>query len=278
MTGPTPRPLPTGWHETIAEYVLELRAAGRTAQTVRLRRAHLAILARWATPRGPFDLTNADLVEWTAGQRWTPATRRSVRSTLRGFYSWAVDVGHTTYDPAARLPATRTPAPAPHPTPAGVYAAALAAADDDERLMIRLAGEMGLRRGEVARVHTGDVIPGAAGFALRVHGKGGKVRGLPMPDDLAQEVLTRPAGYLFPGSEEGHISAMWVGTRVGRLLPQGWTMHSLRHMFATRAYGVRHDLLVVQRLLGHSSVATTQVYVAVPDDDLRLTVMTARAC
>lgn len=142
--------------------------------------------------------------------------------------------------------------------------------------MLRLAAEMGLRRGEVARAATEDVLTGPHGAALRIRGKGGRVRLVPMPDDLAAAVLARPAGYVFPGRDgREHLSPDWVGVSVGRLLPPGWTMHSLRHYFASRAYSVAHDILVVQRLLGHSSVATTQVYCHVPDDDLRSTVLAA---
>jgi site-specific recombinase XerD len=57
------------------------------------------------------------------------------------------------------------------------------------------------------------------------------------------------------------------------LLGPGWTAHSLRHRFATRAYAGERDLLTVQQLLGHSSVATTQRYTQIPDDALRRAVM-----
>lgn len=48
--------------------------------------------------------------------------------------------------------------------------------------------------------------------------------------------------------------------------------HSLRHRYATRMYETTHDLLLVSKLLGHSSVETTQIYVAMPDDRLRVAV------
>jgi len=58
----------------------------------------------------------------------------------------------------------------------------------------------------------------------------------------------------------------WLGKLIARYLPDGWTPHKLRHRFATVAYGDAHDLRAVQQLLGHASVATTQVYVAVRGD------------
>lgn len=58
----------------------------------------------------------------------------------------------------------------------------------------------------------------------------------------------------------------WINDRVGELaaeaLPAPWTLHTLRHRFASRAYDATGDLVTVSRLLGHASVATTQRYVA----------------
>lgn len=50
----------------------------------------------------------------------------------------------------------------------------------------------------------------------------------------------------------------------------GLSPHSLRHRYATRMYETTHDLLLVSKLLGHSSVETTQIYVAMPDSRLRV--------
>lgn len=56
-------------------------------------------------------------------------------------------------------------------------------------------------------------------------------------------------------------------------MPEGWTLHTLRHRFATRAYSIDRDLLAVQTLLGHASPVTTRRYVAVGEDRLRATVL-----
>jgi integrase/recombinase XerC len=55
---------------------------------------------------------------------------------------------------------------------------------------------------------------------------------------------------------------------VARVLPEGFTTHSLRHRFATAAYGVERDLRAVQELLGHAKPETTARYAAVPDGAL----------
>jgi integrase/recombinase XerC len=58
-----------------------------------------------------------------------------------------------------------------------------------------------------------------------------------------------------------------VTVAISRMMPPGYTMHSLRHLFATRA--CRGSRTAVQMLLGHASVATTERYTAVDDDEIR---------
>ena len=69
-------------------------------------------------------------------------------------------------------------------------------------------------------------------------------------------------GWMLPGQINGHLSARRVGELAAEALPAPWTLHTLRHRFATRAYDATGDLVTVSRLLGHASVATTQRYVA----------------
>ena len=58
-------------------------------------------------------------------------------------------------------------------------------------------------------------------------------------------------------------------------MPGIWTMHSLRHRTATRAYRATHDIVAVQQLLGHDSIATTQMYTLVEEDKVRLAILAA---
>lgn len=165
-----------------------------------------------------------------------------------------------------------------------MWAQVLAHAGPRERLMARLGAEAGLRRGEVSRVHTRDLLDGIDGYSLIVHGKGNKQRIVPITDDLAIEIARGPGGhtvgrgkvgYLFPGQIDGHLSADRVGVLIGELMPPGWTMHKLRHRFATRAYTGTKDIRAVQEALGHASVATTQRYTAVTNDEVRRAVIAA---
>lgn len=145
----------------------------------------------------------------------------------------------------------------------------MCAANDVERLMLRLGAEAGLRLSEIAAVHSRDVLEGDAGPSLIVRGKGDKQRIVPISEDLAKRITAAP-GWLFPGRWRGHVEKSYVSRHLTRLLPDGWGPHSLRHRYATRMYETTHDLLLVSKLLGHGSVETTQIYVAMPDSRLRV--------
>lgn len=228
---------------------------------------------------GPWEVTTADLMDWTGGRSWARETRRGVRASLRSFYAWALSAGKVPESPAAGLPRVKPAVPAPRPASDAALDAALRAAGPRERLMLRLAAEAGLRRAEVAQVHERDLFEDLAGWSLVVHGKGSRERVVPLSRGLALAVRTQlhdvGGGWVFPGDDGGHLSPRWVGKIITRLLPGDVTMHALRHRFATRAYAVDRDLVTVQTLLGHASPVTTRVYVQVPDDALRRTVLAA---
>jgi integrase/recombinase XerC len=97
---------------------------------------------------------------------------------------------------------------------------------------------------------------------------------VPVGDDLAAAIAGAD-GWLFPGDENGHLSPRWVGKLMAGALPDHWTAHTLRHRFATRAYRGSRNLRAVQVLLGHSSVATTERYTAVDNDEIRAAMLSA---
>ncbi|WP_235204375.1 tyrosine-type recombinase/integrase [Nocardia otitidiscaviarum] len=235
------------------------------------RVSHMRYVAR-ELGGSPWEVTGDRLTQWAGRQDWAIETRRSYRGSMLAFWRWAVAAGRTDSNPAAALPRVKPAPPRPRPAPEIVYAEALRRAQPRERLMLRLAAEVGLRRHEVAKVHTRDVVEDLEGWSLVVKGKGGRVRTLPLPVDLARELRAHRRGYVFPGEDEGHLSARWVGKLITGLLPGVWTMHTLRHRFGTRAYLVDRDVFAVQELLGHASPATTRAYVEMPRDTLRRTV------
>lgn len=254
-----------------------MRASGRPQTTIELRVYHVRrVLRDLATD--PWSLDVEQLINYLARQDWAPETRRSYRASLRAFYTWAQAAGLRADSPAHLLPSIRVPRGQPRPTPPEAYRAALAAADARGRLMIRLAGQCGLRRGEVARTRREDVVADLLGYSLNVLGKGGHIRDVPLPDLLARDLLACPPGWIFPSPTGGHLTSAHVGKIVSRLLPEGWTMHTLRHRCATIAYleGGR-DLRAVQELLGHAKPETTARYTQIPEDAVRAAVRAASA-
>ena len=120
------------------------------------------------------------------------------------------------------------------------------------------------------------------GTALRVTGKGGKTRLVPLIDTVRASVETylelcpfplTPSQKLFRGVKGGVLSPRLIQLRVAQLrgalgLPPSATPHALRHSFATHLLGRGGDLRAIQELLGHASLSTTQIYTAVDTERL----------
>lgn len=259
---------PVPWRKSIEGWTDTLRAAGLSAQTIKSRRYKMVHLSILLMPSGPKDVTTEQIVQAFARQQWKPETRKAYRNTISSFFRWLYKSGRRSDDPSLDVPRVKKPHAHPRPCPDRYIAAAMEKATSSEKLMIRLGAECGLRRGEIARVHSDDVVADSAGRSLIVRGKGDKQRIVPLPDDLAG-IIMDARGYLFPGRFGGHVEESYIGDHISRLLPDGYAAHTLRHRFATTAYAATHDLFVVAELLGHESVETTEHYVAMPDGRLR---------
>lgn len=259
---------PVPWRKSINGWTDTLRAAGLSAQTIKSRRYKMVHLAALFMPSGPEDVTTEQIVQVFARQQWKPETRKAYRNTISSFFRWLHKSCRRSDDPSLDVPRVKKPHAHPRPCPDKYITAAMEKATAAEKLMIRFGAECGLRRGEIARVHSDDVVADSAGHSLIVRGKGDKQRIVPLPDDLAAIVMDAN-GYLFPGRFGGHVEESYIGDHISHLLPDGYAAHTLRHRFATTAYAATHDLFVVAELLGHESVETTEHYVAMPDGRLR---------
>lgn len=252
----------TGW--LLAGWDTYMVASGNPKSTRDLRAYHLTRVAR-AIPDPPHQVSTDQLVAFLAHPSWAPETRRSYRASLRAFFRWYVAAGHRPDDPAAALPAVKVPRGVPRPTPEAIITEATGGrAPARVVLMIRLAAELGLRRGEIAQLERDHLEPALWGHVLTVRGKGGHVRTLPVPLELAAVILERPAGPLFPNPTTGrHLTPHHVGKLVSGALLEGWTCHTLRHRCASVAYDATRDLRAVQEMLGHAKPETTARYTAV---------------
>lgn len=270
-------PVPAVWQVEIDNWLLSLRAAGRSEQTIETRETWIRHVAR-GLECDPFEVSYDQLLLFFGRAEWARETRRSVYATVRGFYRWAVATGRTDTNPAADLPAIKPAAPLPRPVPDDVLREAVQASDERTTLILMLAIHGGLRRCEIARIHARDVFRDLYGYSIVVHGKGDKQRIVPLDKALALRVLDRAqGGYLFPSERGDHITPRHCGRLASAALPGDWTLHSLRHAFASRAYAATSDLLAIQTLLGHTSPSVTQRYIALPDARLRSVVESVTA-
>ena len=161
-----------------------------------------------------------------------------------------------------------------------------ARADQRQRMFItifRLMVATGMRVSEVCKVNLDDIAPD--GSMVHIHGKGSRERIAYITDpnlrfELGQLVLFRRsvenAVALFINRQRVRMRPQSVRSRLKRLataagLPRRVTPHMLRHTAATLLLETGVDIRFVQRLLGHSSIATTEIYTHVSDEALRTT-------
>lgn len=263
----TAKPVPPEWATLIDRYLANLAAAGHPATTIDTRRQHLHFMAR-RIELHPREVDSEALVNWCALQTWKPESRRGRTISFRLFWRWAAE-NDLLDDVAIKLPKVRSTPGVPRPTPDRVYMRAIMRSDIRTRLILRLAGEVGLRRGEIAQIHSDDIIDDMVGTSLLVHGKGGRERIVPLTEGIGLELSRLDYGFAFPGKQDGHLSPRRVGELAADALDEHWTLHTLRHRFATRTYQIDHDVFAVQELLGHASSETTRRYVQRGSERLR---------
>jgi integrase/recombinase XerD len=221
-------------------------------------------------------------------------------SSVRGFTKFLVDEQRIPLDPAADLIAPKLPDRLPKALTIAQVESLLAATDGDEpgalrdRALLELLYATGARVSEAVSLNVDDLV-GEAGTTdlVRLFGKGSKQRIVPVGSyarSALDAYLVRSRPLL---SVRGRATpALFLGMRGARLSRQNaWLViraaaeraqldvevspHSLRHSFATHLLQGGADVRVVQELLGHASVATTQIYTRVTADALRDMYVTA---
>lgn len=253
-----------------AQHVLETFEATlrtyRAESTVKLRIYYIQRLATWLQThkRTFWTARERDLVTWMTKEIGSaPNTRRSARHSLSVFYDWAVKFDYTDYNPTIKLPSVRSPQGVPHPVPDDAIHQALQRCTRPVDVLMLILGEYeGLRCCEMAALHTNDIDHDRN--QLRVVGKGSKERVLPIHPLVAKALHRVPRGYVFPSelNPTGHMLAQSIGQRVRFLMGshRGHNAHSLRHKFACDVLDRDPNLMGLRDLLGHASVATTQIY------------------
>jgi integrase/recombinase XerC len=278
-----------------------LAERGLSPHTSRAYRGDLySLFAYLRDERGVIELDEVELDDlrgWLAQQsRRSGAARASVArraASARSFFTWATRSGRITIDPSVRLVAPRRTRHLPGVLRQAeatelMHVAAIAADDADpisarDRAMVELLYASGLRVSELAGCDVDDVD--LATGVVRVMGKGGKERVVPFGRPAAEALrawaayrptLAKPdsGAALFIGRRGRRVDPRQVREVVHRLLGQvdgapDLAPHGLRHSAATHLLEGGADLRTVQELLGHASLATTQIYTHVSADRLR---------
>ncbi|MGK2852704.1 MAG: site-specific tyrosine recombinase XerD [Microbacteriaceae bacterium] len=226
----------------------------------------------------------------TTEQGKSPATVARVLSAVRGLERFLVDEGELVDDATREVRPPKLPGRLPKAITISQVEALLAATDGDEpehlrdKALLELLYATGARVSEIVDLNVDDVL-GAE--AIRLRGKGNKQRIVPV-GSYARAALDAYLTRVRPEfSRRGRATpALFLGVRGARLSRQSiWLIikaaaetagltahispHTLRHSFATHLLQGGADVRVVQELLGHASVATTQLYTQVTADTLR---------
>jgi integrase/recombinase XerD len=223
---------------------------------------------------------------------------------VRGLHAFAVAQGLAATDPAREVPPPSPPRRLPRAIPVGDVERLLDAAGPApgdlsadprllrDRALLEFLYGTGARISEATGLDVDELQLGAAPEdpVVRLIGKGGKHRVVPMGSYAVRAleaylVRARPGLAQRAASRRGASPAVFLNTRGGRLTRQGaWGVlhaaaaraglpdvspHTLRHSFATHMLDGGADIRVIQELLGHASVTTTQVYTLITVDRLR---------
>lgn len=228
--------------------------------------------------------------EYAPNRRYRASSVARALAAVRSFHRFLVREGRAGGDPAEGVVRPRVPRNLPRPLAQDEVAALLAAPGGEgpaalrDRAILETLYGAGLRISELVALDVDDVDLEEG--SVRAVGKGDRERVVP----LGRYAVRALGAYLTRGRPElaraGSRAALFLNQRGGRLTRQGATgivqamarragirrrvtPHMLRHSFATHLLQGGADVRVVQELLGHASLATTQIYTLVTDDRLR---------
>jgi len=269
---------------------------GLAKATLDSYRSDLDRLAGWLAEHGHealLDIRETTLTAFIAhlAKHTRASSQARYLSTLRRFYRWQVGRGRLVSDPTLKLANPSLPSRLPKVMSEKQVEALLDAPDLDtplglrDRAMLETIYATGLRVSELVNLKLHEV--GLADGVLRALGKGSKERLVPL-GQLAIDWITRYLHEARPDILHGQQSdALFVTARGGAMTRQAfWQLikryalvagidparlspHVLRHAFATHLLNHGADLRVVQLLLGHADISTTQIYTHVARERLK---------
>jgi integrase/recombinase XerD len=279
-----------------------LVAKGSSRNTHAAYKRDLSLYTKWMAARGLASLNDvkpADIEGFLSDLRSGSFTERKyaatsvarIRAAVRGLHKYARKNDHTSADPASMLDGVKTPRSLPKAIPLQDIEKLIDSVQGDDpvslrdRAMLELMYSCGLRISELIGLNLEDLD--LEERTVRAFGKGSKERIVPLGRQGARALtawITQGRGVFAAKTKQRSSPALFLNQRGSRLGRQGcWkiikayadkagldlTPHTLRHSFATHLLDGGADVRTVQELLGHSSIATTQVYTLVSRESLR---------
>lgn len=290
-------PLPIEIEEFLSWMVAE---KGRSANTIAAYRRDLAAYSEWLADRGAtvLDVSHQQLVDFVGARRASGAATSSIARQLaavRMLHRYLSVEGERRDDPAAELEGVRVPSGIPKPLTEAQVASLIDSVLVTEPIhrrdlaLIELLYATGARISEAVGLSIGEIDMDAR--LVRLYGKGAKERIVPFGSAAAAALddWFSPSGraMVVPAHwrSRDDAEAVFLNTRGGRLTRQAaWQVikkygtragigdelspHVLRHSCATHLLDHGADLRVVQEMLGHASISTTQIYTKVSQERL----------
>ncbi len=272
---------------------------GRSINTLSAYRRDLTTYCDWLMARGTdvHRVTPSDIDRFVNDRRESGAAASSVArlmAAVRTFHRFMVAEDRRSDDPSADFEGVKVPAGIPKPLSEDEVESLIAAVSGDDavalrdRALLELLYATGARISEVCALSLGDIDLESG--MVRLYGKGSKERLVPVGSHAREAVhrwLTEGRDDLSPvrWARRGDADAVFLNNRGGRLgrqaayavvvrhgeragLTSHLSPHVLRHSCATHMLDHGADLRIVQEMLGHASISTTQVYTRVSQERL----------
>jgi integrase/recombinase XerD len=291
---------PTDFDRELERYIRYLTLErGRSANTISAYRGDLVAYRDWLAARRvtrPVDITPVHAREYVATLQGARTSTARKLSSIRNFHRYLQDENVVVGDVTLELISPKIPGRLPKALSIEQVQRLLDAVVGDtpvalrDRALLELLYATGARVSELMNLSLDDLVDdrGGTAEAIRVTGKGSKQRMVPVGSfarNALDSYITRARPALVSGARKA-TARVFVGARGAALSRQNaWLIiqsaarladlqglvspHTLRHSFATHLISGGADIRVVQELLGHSSVSTTQIYTKVTIDTLR---------
>jgi integrase len=268
-------------HDLICRYIEERTDQGEiTGSSPRVMRCRLMSFAAYCA-EPPFTVTKHDIREWVRSLDAKPASVRAYLATLAGFYRWLNEEDLVAHDPTVGVKRPRLAQGEKRSLSAEeVERVRRVLPDVRAQLMFSLMLNEALRVGEVAAIQLHDIDFSRGIVHVRGKGyQGQRSRSIPLTQETlayAKEYLAKErieAGHLIRSAAAGHEHDGLTANSITRFVTQwlkdagvkrcagdGISAHSLRHTAAEDFAERTSDIRIVQAVLGHKNLATTQTY------------------